>query len=267
MRNYRPGRYGARRYRQCRVRRRILRAGVWRIGPCSTALAPENRSTGVCTACAIGMYTARDYPCDAYGRRLSAVRAVAAVKMRGGTAAPMTAISAPPSLPRGYSAVPGFVGYAVNRAGAVISCRSVGGGVWWFATKWHSVVLRQHHQGYKQVRIRVRGRAARLVLVHRMVLAAFVGPCPRGKEACHNNGKHDDNRINNLRWDTKSANLHDRIKHGHIDRSETRAAKLTPAKVRTIRASTESHAALSRRYKVHWKTISRVRARKCWKRV
>lgn len=52
------------------------------------------------------------------------------------------------------------------------------------------------------------------VRVHRLVLLAFAGPCPSGMVACHNNGIIDDLRIENLRWDTKSANAIDCVKHG-----------------------------------------------------
>jgi hypothetical protein len=50
--------------------------------------------------------------------------------------------------------------------------------------------------------------------VHRLVLLAFVGPCPPGLEACHNNGDRTDNRLSNLRFDTHSANILDRQRHG-----------------------------------------------------
>jgi hypothetical protein len=54
-------------------------------------------------------------------------------------------------------------------------------------------------------------------LVHRLVLIAFVGPCPDGMEGCHNNGVPSDNRLENLRWDTRKANMADAIEHGvHI---------------------------------------------------
>ena len=52
------------------------------------------------------------------------------------------------------------------------------------------------------------------VSVHRLVLLAFVGPCPPGMEACHGNGIPTDNRLENLRWDTQSANMLDRVAHG-----------------------------------------------------
>lgn len=50
--------------------------------------------------------------------------------------------------------------------------------------------------------------------VHRMVAAAFIGPCPDGMEVCHNNGDPSDNRLTNLRYGTRSDNIRDRIMHG-----------------------------------------------------
>lgn len=50
--------------------------------------------------------------------------------------------------------------------------------------------------------------------VHALVLAAFVSPRPPGMEGCHGNGDPMDNRLLNLRWDTRSANMQDSIGHG-----------------------------------------------------
>lgn len=51
-------------------------------------------------------------------------------------------------------------------------------------------------------------------LVHRLVLEAFVGICPKGMECCHDNGKQQDARLSNLRWDTPSNNNKDKRQHG-----------------------------------------------------
>lgn len=50
--------------------------------------------------------------------------------------------------------------------------------------------------------------------VHCLVLSAFVGPRPEGMEGCHNNGDPQDNRLSNLRWDTRSGNQRDSVEHG-----------------------------------------------------
>lgn len=67
--------------------------------------------------------------------------------------------------------------------------------------------------GHLQVPISA-GCIQRLFQVHRLVLTAFVGPCPAGMEGCHWNGDPTDNRAANLRWDTQSANTLDSIRHG-----------------------------------------------------
>lgn len=50
--------------------------------------------------------------------------------------------------------------------------------------------------------------------VHVLVLDAFVGPRPKGMEACHNDGDGTNNKLSNLRWDTHKANIQDSISHG-----------------------------------------------------
>ena len=61
----------------------------------------------------------------------------------------------------------------------------------------------------------VGGRALNKPLhAHRAVLFAFVGPPPAGTECCHNNGDPADNRLANLRWDTRKSNAADRKRHG-----------------------------------------------------
>ena len=50
--------------------------------------------------------------------------------------------------------------------------------------------------------------------VHRLVLEAFVGPCPEGMEGCHRDDNPTNNHIENLRWDTHSENTLDRVRNG-----------------------------------------------------
>lgn len=73
-------------------------------------------------------------------------------------------------------------------------------------------------------------------LIHRLVLEAFVGPCPTGMEGCHNNGDPTDNRLANLRWDTHAENQRDILRHGrHYFKNKThckRNHKFTAANTR-----------------------------------
>ncbi|MDP7729481.1 NUMOD4 motif-containing HNH endonuclease [Mycobacterium sp. TY813] len=60
------------------------------------------------------------------------------------------------------------------------------------------------------------------VLVHHLVLDAFVGPRPEGMVCCHNDGDGSNNRVGNLRWDTYGENNLDLVRHGvHVWASKT----------------------------------------------
>jgi len=74
--------------------------------------------------------------------------------------------------------------------------------------------------------------------VHRLVLEAFVGPCPEGMECRHLNGNPADNRLDNLAWGTRLENFADRTRLG--EHKATRGvgqphAKLNEDLVRRIR--------------------------------
>lgn len=62
--------------------------------------------------------------------------------------------------------------------------------------------------------------------LHHLVLEAFVGPMPAGLEGCHRNDDPRDNRLDNLRWDTRSANVLDSVRNGsHHMASKTHCPK------------------------------------------
>ncbi len=64
--------------------------------------------------------------------------------------------------------------------------------------------------------------------VGRLVLEAFVGPCPEGMQCCHNDGDPSNNKLGNLRWDTLKNNQKDRVKHGTMPYGENNpAARMT----------------------------------------
>lgn len=67
--------------------------------------------------------------------------------------------------------------------------------------------------GHPQIHLGRHGRR-RMAYVHRLVLLAFVGPCPPGMEACHNDGNPTNNTLANLRWATRADNNLDRVRHG-----------------------------------------------------
>lgn len=68
-------------------------------------------------------------------------------------------------------------------------------------------------KGYLHVFIRDHDKR-RWFAIHRLILEAFVGQCPPNHEACHNDNNPTNNRLDNLRWDTRSANHRDKRRHG-----------------------------------------------------
>ena len=81
-----------------------------------------------------------------------------------------------------------------------------------------------HPNGYKQVSLS-KGNRQRTHKVHRLVLEAFVGPCPEGMESCHADDDPGNNRLENLRWGTHAENCDERSRNGKTPAPPT----LTPA--------------------------------------
>ncbi|CQD03654.1 NUMOD4 motif protein [Mycobacterium europaeum] len=55
--------------------------------------------------------------------------------------------------------------------------------------------------------------------VHRLVMLAFVGPCPEGLETLHWDDDPENNRLSNLRYGTDSENQLDRVRNGRNSRA------------------------------------------------
>ncbi len=117
----------------------------------------------------------------------------------------------------------GFAAYRVGRDGSVwtryehadpngpLGVR----GATYVHGSWRRLGLRPNRTGY--LRAVLYGTGRRVVrMVHHLVLEAFVGPRPEGACACHANDRKDDNRLENLRWDTPRANWRDRRANGLV---------------------------------------------------
>lgn len=112
--------------------------------------------------------------------------------------------------------------------------------------------------------------ARRRVRVHRLVLEAFVGPCPPGLEARHLDGNGHNNARTNLAWGTHRENIADRTRHGRTARGERNGrAKLTPGAVLTMRreyrACEASYRDLALRFRVAERTVWDVVTGRKWK--
>lgn len=124
--------------------------------------------------------------------------------------------------------------------------------------------------GYPAVTLFRNGKRKRW-LVHRLVLAAFTGPCPPGQEARHGPGGKLDERLENLCYGTRSENHLDKRRDGTSRCGEgNNKAKLTPDAVHEIRARAAegvSQHVLASLFGVCQATISQVVRRKTWTHV
>jgi HNH endonuclease len=172
-----------------------------------------------------------------------------------------------------YRDIPGFDGwYQAGSDGSIWSCRKVnaqpGRG------EWHKLMQFEHKKrrgsNHLRVNVRIERGKGKLVhrWVHRLVLEAFVGACPPGMEACHNDGDPTNNRIDNLRWDTPSAHYHDRYLHGtSMIGPKNPRVKLNWDRVSEIRAMLAagySQQSIADHFGLGQTTISRIHLNQRW---
>ena len=124
--------------------------------------------------------------------------------------------------------------------------------------------------GYVEVGLMMLGRQ-RTLLVHRLVLEAFVGECPSGMEACHENNQRSDPRLQNLRWDTRKNNHADKKRHGTMANGDRNGnAKLTPNDVIKIKQGLKagkSRRSLGIEFRVDTMTIVCIARGDTWRHV
>ena len=108
--------------------------------------------------------------------------------------------------------IPGHNNYTITESGEVFSNTRTDRAGRKLSGRWLRPTVRK--DGYVCVRLGCDDGVTRLRFVHRLVLETFAGPQPRGMEACHNDGVRSNNHLSNLRWDTRSNNAKDAVKHG-----------------------------------------------------
>jgi hypothetical protein len=156
----------------------------------------------------------------------------------------------------------------------------------------HAKVVRQSFAGRKYWRVTLEGRQE---YVHRLVLEAFVGPCPEGLQCRHKDGNKNNNHLSNLCWGTPAENTADKDRHGQILRGDehpmrkdpSRAAwgdkngarlkpervpkaerhwnaRLTRADVAAIRGSSKTCAEIAAEHGLHRSYVARLRRGEGW---
>jgi hypothetical protein len=166
-----------------------------------------------------------------------------------------------------FSPVEGYPGYRVSGDGRVESCWTRRGRYCIPTETWRPLkpILRN---GYPTVNL-ARGGKKTICKIRRLVLEAFVGPCPEGMVACHNDGDRANNDLSNLRWDTQKANADDTLRHGtRAKGSRCRASKLAEddvLEIRRMRAEGVLTCELASRFGVSKKNVEAIVSRRSWR--
>jgi hypothetical protein len=163
--------------------------------------------------------------------------------------------------------IPSVIGYAASACGQIISFHRL-----------EPFALRQanHPQGYKKVCVKTYA-GIKNRLVHRLVMEAWVGPCPEGCVTNHKNGNKTDNRLENLEYCTQSENMAHSYGYGLSPKpptkqgSDCRLSKLNEEKVLALRAETDRKPGhlqrLSDKYGITASSISKILLRRTWKHI
>lgn len=102
----------------------------------------------------------------------------------------------------------------------------------------------------------VLGRKHGSMLVHTAVALAFLGPRPEGLDVCHNDGDPTNNRLDNLRYDTRTDNILD------VYRLGGRWRKLSLDNIREIKRLMDGGAVgaeVARQFGVSQSTVSKIK--------
>ena len=112
----------------------------------------------------------------------------------------------------------------------------------------------------------------KVVLVHHLVLEAFIGPRPKGTEACHFPDRDPgNNKLENLRWDTPQRNAADKVKHGTQYSGENHPSAIhTNSKISRIKKDIRRGlrvCEIAKKYGIGQSTVCNIKAGRIWKSV
>jgi len=167
--------------------------------------------------------------------------------------------------------IPGFEQYLINTNGDVYQTTFKNGTT--FKILVTPVKMTPHpnsQSGYMYFNLCKDGKRKRL-FVHRLVLAAFVGPCPVGLQAAHMDGNKLNNSLSNLQWVSGLVNIRHKPGHGtQAMGEEIHLHKLTNKEVIVIKgllSNGAKQAEIARTYGVDPSTISHLNRGFTWKHI
>ena len=163
-----------------------------------------------------------------------------------------------------WKPIPDYPGYEASNLGNVRS--------WVFCKQHHGIVphpIKGSLNGDGRFIISLyKDKKEHRGFVHRLVLSAFVGPCPPEQEGCHTDGNCQNNHLSNLRWDTHQNNTADDIRLKIRAGVRNNQAKIDDATVRSIREqyrSGVSQGTLTQQFGIRQPNISAIINGKRWK--
>jgi hypothetical protein len=158
-----------------------------------------------------------------------------------------------------WKTIPTYPNYEVSDLGEV---RRVGSAKLLRPSTLQGTSVKGNRLPYQRVNFKNKGKLKH-VLVHRLVLEAFVGPCPEGFQCLHLDNNPKNNHLNNLRWGTPKEN------NITIDRKgESHGmAKLTNVDVLLIRSSCRTQKEIAKQFNMSISTINKILKRRTWQHV
>lgn len=158
--------------------------------------------------------------------------------------------------------IPGYPGYQASSLGRVRSLDKqvrCNGGTRIRKGRVLSPVT--HHSGYIVYTLH-NGGLQKAVFGHRVVMQAFVGVEPENHVTCHKDGNRQNNRLSNLRYDTRTNNEQDKREHGTYQKEEMNPRAVFSLRdvqaIRQLRANGASVKCLAQRFNSRPGHISKI---------
>lgn len=154
--------------------------------------------------------------------------------------------------------IPGYPEYAATNDGRILKVKRNG---------FKFITPRDNGTGYVIVHVRDLNGKNVIRKVHRLMALAFIGPQPSPKhEVCHINGRRDDNRIENLKWDTRKNNIADRRKYnpGYERYEKMKLNEDMAREIKTRLAAGQTGMSIAQEYGISTFHVSNIKNGRVW---
>lgn len=159
--------------------------------------------------------------------------------------------------------IPGFSDYCITKDGKIWSRIN---------NKWLKPSI--NGRGYLLIQL-FKNKKAYNKHIHRLLLEAYVGKCPKNMECRHLDGNKLNNNLSNLKWGTRSENRQDAVRHGTANVCKIGenhpAAKLSEQNAMTIywyyKTGMYTQKELASKFNTTRETVSAILNKRNWKHI